>query len=52
MECTESIRVQRVLLAGDKQPSIRDQLKTAQREAQEHRAPDGPKKKAPDRGDR
>ncbi|CDF23341.1 uncharacterized protein BN688_01835 [[Clostridium] clostridioforme CAG:511] len=52
VECTESIRVQRVLLAGDKQPSIRDQLKTAQREAQEHRAPDGPKKKAPDRGDR
>ena len=52
VECTESIRVQRALLAGDRQPSIRDQLKTAQREAQEHRAPDGPKKKAPDRGDR
>ena len=31
---------------------IAEQLKAAQREAQEHRAPDGPKKKAPDRGDR
>lgn len=27
-------------------------LKAAQKEALEHRAPDGPKKKAPDRGDR
>ena len=34
------------------QPPIAEQLKAAQREAQEHRAPDGPKKKAPDRGDR
>ena len=29
-----------------------EQLKAAQKEALEHRAPDGPKKKAPDRGDR
>ena len=29
-----------------------EQLKAAQREAQEQRAPDAPKKKAPDRGDR
>ena len=35
-----------------RQPPIAEQLKAAQREAQEHRAPDGPKKKAPDRGDR
>ena len=35
-----------------RQPPIAEQLKVAQREAQEHRAPDGPKKKAPDRGDR
>ena len=34
------------------QPPIAEQLKAAQKEAQEHRAPDGPKKKAPDRGDR
>ena len=27
-------------------------LEAVQKEAQEHRAPDGPKKKAPDRGDR
>ena len=50
--CTENIRVQRALLTGDRRPSIRDQLKAAQREAQEHRAPDSPKKKAPDRGER
>ena len=31
-----------------RQPPIAEQLKAAQREAQEHRAPDGPKKKAPD----
>ena len=35
-----------------RQPPIAEQLKAAQKEAQEHRAPDGPKKKAPDRGDR
>ena len=35
-----------------KKPPIAEQLKAAQKEAQEHRAPDGPKKKAPDRGDR
>ena len=35
-----------------RQPPIAEQLKAAQREAQEHRAPDGPKKKTPDRGDR
>ena len=35
-----------------RQPPIAEQLKAAQREAQERRAPDGPKKKAPDRGDR
>ena len=34
------------------QPPIAEQLKAAQREAQEQRAPDAPKKKAPDRGDR
>ena len=34
------------------QPTIAEQLKAAQREAQEHQAPDAPKKKAPDRGDR
>ena len=34
------------------QPPIAEQLKAAQKEAQEHRALDGPKKKAPDRGDR
>ena len=31
---------------------LAEQLKAAQREAQENKAPDGPKKKAPDRGDR
>ena len=31
---------------------IAEQLKAAQREAQEQRAPDASKKKAPDRGDR
>ena len=35
-----------------RQPPIAEQLKAAQKEAQEHRAPDGLKKKAPDRGDR
>ena len=35
-----------------KKPPIVEQMKAAQREAQEHRAPDGLKKKAPDRGDR
>ena len=35
-----------------RQPPIAEQLKAAQKEAQEHRAPDGPKKKTPDRGDR
>ena len=35
-----------------RQPPIAEQLKAAQREVQEHRAPDGHKKKAPDRGDR
>ena len=35
-----------------RQPPIAEQLKAAQKEAQEHRAPDGPKKKVPDRGDR
>ena len=35
-----------------RQPPIAEQLKAAQREAQENKAPDGPKKKAPDRGDR
>ena len=35
-----------------KKPPIAAQLKAAQKEAQEHRASDGPKKKAPDRGDR
>ena len=34
------------------QPPIAEQLKAAQREAQEQRAPDAPKKKAPDRDDR
>ncbi|MCR1910869.1 hypothetical protein [Flavonifractor plautii] len=34
-----------------KQP-IADQLKAAQREAQERRGPEAPKKKAPDRGER
>ena len=34
------------------QPPIAEQLKAAQREAQEQRAPDAHKKKAPDRGDR
>lgn len=34
------------------QPPIAEQLKAAQREAQEQWAPDAPKKKAPDRGDR
>ena len=52
VECTENIRMQRAILAGDKQPSIRDQLKAAQREAQEHRGPEAPKKKAPNRGER
>ena len=36
----------------ERQPPIAEQLKAAQREAQENKAPDGPKKKAPDRGDR
>ena len=31
---------------------IAEQLKAAQREAQEQRAPNAPKKKSPDRGDR
>ena len=35
-----------------RQPPIAEQLKAAQKEAQEQRAPDAPKKKAPDRGDR
>ena len=35
-----------------RQPPIMEQLKAAHKEAQEHRAPDGLKKKAPDRGDR
>ena len=35
-----------------RQPSIRDQLKAAQREALEHQGPEAPKKKAPDRGER
>ena len=35
-----------------RQPPIAEQLKAAQKEAQEHRAQDGLKKKAPDRGDR
>ena len=35
-----------------RQPPIAEQLKAAQKAAQEHRAPDTPKKKAPDRGDR
>ena len=35
-----------------RQPPIAEQLKAAQKAAQEHRAPDAPKKKAPDRGDR
>ena len=35
-----------------RQPPIAEQLKAAQREAQENKAPDGPKKTAPDRGDR
>lgn len=52
MECTENIRVRRALLTGDRQPSIRDQLKAAQREALEHQGPEAPKKKAPDRGER
>ena len=34
-----------------KQP-IAEQLKAAQREAQEHQGPEAPKKKAPDRGER
>ena len=52
VECTENIRVRRALLTGDRQPSIRDQLKAAQREALEHQGPEAPKKKAPDRGER
>lgn len=52
MECTENIRVRRALLTGDRQPSIRDRLKAAQREALEHQGPEAPKKKAPDRGER
>ena len=35
-----------------KKPPITEQLKAGQKEVQEHRAPDGPKKKAPNRGDR
>ena len=35
-----------------RQPPIAEQLKAAQREAQEHRGPEAPKKKAPDRGER
>mgnify|MGYP000754907789 CR=1 FL=1 len=38
--------------SGGRPRPIAEQLKAAQREAQEQRAPDAPKKKAPDRGDR
>ena len=38
--------------SGGRPRPIAEQLKAAQREAQENKAPDGPKKKAPDRGDR
>ena len=44
MECTENIRVRRALLTGDRQPSIRDQLKAAQREALENQGPEAPKR--------
>ena len=37
--------------AKEKQP-IAEQIKAAQREALEHREPEAPKKKAPDRGER
>jgi len=37
--------------AKEKQP-IAEQIKAAQREAQEHQGPEAPKKKAPDRGER
>ena len=38
--------------SGGRPRPIAEQLKAAQREAQEQRAPDAPKKKAPDRDDR
>ena len=37
---------------GDRPRPIAEQLKAAQKEAQEHRPLDAPKKEAPDRGDR
>ena len=48
----ERQEVARAHKEAKRQPPIAEQLKEAQREAQEHKAPDGPKKKAPDRGDR
>ena len=38
--------------SADRPRPIAEQLKNAQREALEHREPDAPKKKAPDRGER
>ena len=37
---------------GERPLSIAEQMKAAQQQAQEHRVPEAPKKKAPDRGDR
>ena len=43
---------QRFRESGGKPRPIAEQLKAAQREAQEHQGPEAPKKKAPDRGER
>ena len=49
MERQEAARAHK---EAKRQPPIAEQLKAAQREAQDHRGPKAPKKKAPDRGER
>ena len=51
-ELRPALSVAELLRQGNRQRPIREQLQAAQREAQEHRGPEAPNKKAPDRGER